>query len=209
VRSAVAKHGNFRQCGSTALQKSHSPVANRQLLFAVHYLPFTIRHSLLAIVLAQQEPCPPNSFRPSSHAPFLSRWLRKRSLLKQAEKLEGASHDAPKIFGSAGALPSRKLVFVHRLRSVSIKQSLLKQANEVASCGLRVQRKNLTRNFHPSTRNPNSSHLPWVGGQNFHSLLATRYLLNQTNAKSGSSPLKTFKTCSTTTKAMRLRVSGV
>jgi hypothetical protein len=96
VRSAVAKHGNFRQCESTALQKSHSPVANLQSPFAVHYLPFTIRHSLLAIVLAQQEPCPPNSFRPSSHAPFLSRWLRKRSLLKQAEKLEGASHDAPK-----------------------------------------------------------------------------------------------------------------
>jgi hypothetical protein len=67
-----------------------------QSLIASCYLPFTIRHSLLAVVLAQQEPCPPNSFRPLSHAPFLSRWLRKRSLLKQAEKLEGASHDAPK-----------------------------------------------------------------------------------------------------------------
>jgi len=44
VRSAVAKHGNFRQCGSTALQKSYSPVANRQLLFAVHYSPFATRY---------------------------------------------------------------------------------------------------------------------------------------------------------------------
>jgi hypothetical protein len=31
------------------------------------------------------------------------------------EKLEGASPDAPKIFGSAGALPSRKLAIRHLL----------------------------------------------------------------------------------------------
>jgi len=182
-----------------------------QSLIASCYLPFTIRYSPFATRcrFGSAGALPSQFIPPLVPRPVLSRWLRKRSLLKQAEKLEGASHDAPKIFGSAGALPSRKLVFVHRLRSVSIKQSLLKQANEVASCGLCVQRKNLTRNSQPSTRNPNSSHLPWVGGQNFHSLLATRYSLIQTTAKSGSSPLKTFKTCSTTTKAMRLRVSGV
>jgi hypothetical protein len=54
---------------------------------------------------------PSHFSRPSSRVPrpVLSRCLPKRSLLKQAElKLEGASPDAPKIFGSAGALPSRK-----------------------------------------------------------------------------------------------------
>ncbi|MFA0734645.1 MAG: hypothetical protein OGMRLDGQ_001145, partial [Candidatus Fervidibacter sp.] len=34
----------------------------------------------------------------------------RQSLLKQAEKLEGTSPDVPKIFGSAGALPSRKTI---------------------------------------------------------------------------------------------------
>jgi hypothetical protein len=51
----------------------------------------------------------------------------RQSLLKQAEKLEGTSPDVPKIFGSAGALPSRKTIryslsffpFAHRLKSVS------------------------------------------------------------------------------------------
>jgi len=39
--------------------------------------------------------------------PVLSRWLQKRSLLKQAERLEGIFPDVPKFFGSAGALPSK------------------------------------------------------------------------------------------------------
>jgi hypothetical protein len=42
----------FRQCWSTALQKNHAPVANRQSPFAVHY-------SLLDAVSARQEPRPP------------------------------------------------------------------------------------------------------------------------------------------------------
>jgi len=37
----------FRQCWSTALQKNHPPVANRQSPFAVHYsLPFRLGKSL-------------------------------------------------------------------------------------------------------------------------------------------------------------------
>ena len=36
----------FRQCKSTALQKSHPPVANRQSPFAVYYSLFAIRYSL-------------------------------------------------------------------------------------------------------------------------------------------------------------------
>ena len=47
----------FRQCWSTALQKNHPPVANRQSPFAVHY-------SLLAAVLARQ-----NLALPLFHAP--------------------------------------------------------------------------------------------------------------------------------------------
>jgi hypothetical protein len=47
-----------------------------------------IRHSLFAVVSARQEPRPPNSFRPSPLVPrpVLSRWLRKQSPLKQANK---------------------------------------------------------------------------------------------------------------------------
>jgi len=53
-------------------------------------------------------------------------------------------------FGLAGASPSR---FVHRLKSVAAKRSLLKQADlKVASCGLLVREK-LSHNAQLSTRN--------------------------------------------------------
>gem|GEM_PF-5166129 len=47
----------FRQCRSTALQKNHAPVANRQSPFAVHYsllaavLPLATGYSLLALTI--------------------------------------------------------------------------------------------------------------------------------------------------------------
>jgi hypothetical protein len=44
MRSAVAKHGNFRQCGSTALPRK----VIHQSLIASCYLPFTIRYSPFA-----------------------------------------------------------------------------------------------------------------------------------------------------------------
>jgi hypothetical protein len=80
----------------------YSPVANRYR--------FTNRYSPVAVVFGSAGASPSHFSRPSSRVPrpVLSQCLPKRSLLKQAEKLEGASPDAPKIFGSAGALPSRK-----------------------------------------------------------------------------------------------------
>jgi hypothetical protein len=48
--------------GSARALPSRKTFANRQLLFA-------IRHSLLAVVLARQEPCPLNSFRHPSLVP--------------------------------------------------------------------------------------------------------------------------------------------
>jgi hypothetical protein len=65
---------------------------------------------------AVQEHCPPEKLanrHSLSFFPFAHRlkWVSTRqSLLKQAEKLEGTSPDVPKIFGSAGALPSRKTI---------------------------------------------------------------------------------------------------
>jgi hypothetical protein len=55
----------------------------------------------------------PSQFRPSSRVPrpVLSRCLRKRSLLKQAEKLEGASPDAPKIFRQCKSAALQKKLF--------------------------------------------------------------------------------------------------
>jgi hypothetical protein len=48
--------------GSARALPSRKTIANRQLLFA-------IRHSLLAVVLARQEPCPLNTFRHPSLVP--------------------------------------------------------------------------------------------------------------------------------------------
>jgi hypothetical protein len=76
-----------------SLPSRHSLFASRQSL------PFRLGRSLALPFFSSPSLVP---------RPVLSRCLPKRSLLKQAEKLEGASPDAPKIFGSAGALPSRK-----------------------------------------------------------------------------------------------------
>jgi hypothetical protein len=62
----------------------------------------------------------PSQFRPSSRVPrpVLSRCLRKRSLLKQSEKLEGASPDAQKIFRQrkSAALQKKLFAFATRCR---------------------------------------------------------------------------------------------
>jgi hypothetical protein len=49
----------FRQCWSTALQKNHPPVANRQSPFAVHYsLPFRLGKSLASHFIPSRVPRP-------------------------------------------------------------------------------------------------------------------------------------------------------
>jgi hypothetical protein len=92
----------FRQRKSAALQKSH------------HSL-IAIRHSPLAVVSGSAG-ASPSQFRPSSRVPrpVLSRCLRKRSLLKQAEKLEGASPDAQKIFRQCKSAALQKKLFATR-----------------------------------------------------------------------------------------------
>ena len=83
-----------------------SLIANRHSLFAIRYLlSFRLGRSL-ALPLSRLSSC----------ALFLSRCLRKRSLLKQAGK-NWRAHllMRRKFFGSAGALPSRKLAIRHSL----------------------------------------------------------------------------------------------
>jgi len=76
--------------------------------------PFTTRYSLLAVVSARQEPRPPISFRLPSHSKF-----GRANLPVSPKLLEGASPDAPKFFGSAEALPSKK-PFATRRRFLSL-----------------------------------------------------------------------------------------
>jgi hypothetical protein len=123
--------------------------------------------------------------------------------------LEGASPDVPKIFGSAGALPSRKTTryspfairccfgsagaslsqFIPslvprptpRFKLVATKTKPVKQANKkLRVLGCAFREKALTLNSQPATRNPSSSHPPRVGVQiRHHSLLAIRHSLNR------------------------------
>jgi hypothetical protein len=73
-------------------------------------LPSRKNYSPLAVVSARQEPRPPIS------STRLNSVLQKRSLLKQAEKLEGASPDAPKIFRQRKSAALQKKLFATRCR---------------------------------------------------------------------------------------------
>jgi hypothetical protein len=87
----------FRQCWSTALQKNHPPVANRQSPFAVHY-------SLLAAVSARQ------SLALLFFAHRLKSVATKRSPLKQAERLKGSSPNAPNLSAVREHCPPDKII---------------------------------------------------------------------------------------------------
>jgi hypothetical protein len=78
----------FRQCGSTALQKSHSPVASR------YSLPFWLGRSLALPFLLGSKP---DDFNHDGVSPKPRYW-RAHLLMRRNS------------FGSAGALPSRKVI---------------------------------------------------------------------------------------------------
>ena len=95
---------------SPFLRVSASPVSWSVVLWSRCPIlsPFTTRYSLLAVVSARQEPRPPISFRLPSHSKF-----GRANLPVSPKLLEGASPDAPKIFGRAEARSS-KLLLMHQ-----------------------------------------------------------------------------------------------